>query len=134
MDPTDFDQRRAVNARHKLISDIRELRTMGNKMIKTTETTIHKAPLLLGAGALGVALLGGAIVGVALLAGRRQPAFRFPGRSPQRSLLSDAVRSVALSALGVLGGRITQRLLVAAAGKPESGGTAALPDLAGPRG
>jgi nitrogenase molybdenum-iron protein alpha/beta subunit len=102
------DTRRAEQARADLLRDIRELKKMGEKMIEKTETAIHKAPLLLGVGAVGVAL-----VGVAVLASRRSKP-RFPGFARERSFLAEALRGAALSALGVLSGRITQRLLAAA--------------------
>lgn len=102
------DTRRAEEARAKLVRDILELKKMGNHMIQKTETAIHKAPVLLGLGAVGVAL-----VGVALFASRRS-APRFPGLMRERSFFAEAARSAALSALGILSGRITQRLLTAA--------------------
>lgn len=81
-------------------------------MIAKTETAIHQAPLLLGLGALGVAL-----VGVAVFASRRsRPSF--PGFARERSFLAEAARGAALSALGILSGRITQRLLAAASVEP----------------
>ncbi len=81
---------------------------MGDKMIEKTETALHKAPVLLGLGAVGVAL-----VGVAVFASRRSTP-RFPGLARERSFFAEAARSAALSALGILSGRITQRLLTAA--------------------
>jgi len=102
------DMRRAEEAREKLVRDILELKKMGNNMMEKTETAIHKAPVLLGLGVVGVAL-----VGVAIFAGRKsQP--RFPGFRRERSFFAEAARSAALSALGILSGRITQRLLTAA--------------------
>lgn len=108
IDAANPDARRAEEARAKLLSDIREIKKMGNKMIDQTETAIHKAPALLGLGALGLAL-----VGIAVFAGRRKPR-RILSAAPQRSFLAEAARSAALSALGVLSGRVTQRLLSAA--------------------
>lgn len=103
------DTRRAEEARAKLVRDILELKKMGSNMIEKTETAMHKAPVLLGLGAVGVAL-----VGVAVFASRR-PAPRFlAGRAGERSFFAEAVRSAALSALGILSGRLTQRLLTAA--------------------
>ena len=102
------DTLRAEQARAALLRDIREIKKMGDKMIEKTETAIHKAPVLLGLGAVGLAL-----VGVAVFASRR-PAPRFPGLARERSFLAEAARSAALSALGILSGRITQRLLTAA--------------------
>ena len=102
------DTRRAEEARAKLVRDILELKKMGSNMIEKTETAIHKAPVLLGLGAVGLAL-----VGVAIFAGRKS-APRFPGFTRERSFLAEAARSAALSALGILSGRITQRLLTAA--------------------
>jgi hypothetical protein len=102
------DTRRAEEARAKLVRDILELKKMGSKMIDKTETAIHKAPVLLGLGAVGIAL-----VGVAVFASRKS-APRFPGLRRERSFLAEAARSAALSALGILSGRITQRLLTAA--------------------
>lgn len=103
------DTRRAEEARAKLVRDILELKKMGNNMIEKTETAIHRAPVLLGLGAVGVAL-----VGVAVFAGRKPAPRRFGGMTRERSFFADAVRSAALSALGILSGRITQRLLTAA--------------------
>ena len=102
------DTRRAEQARADLLRDIRQIKKMGDKMIEKTETAIHKAPVLLGLGAVGVAL-----VGVAVFASRR-PKPRFPGFAHERSFFAEAARSAALSALGILSGRITQRLLTAA--------------------
>lgn len=107
-DATASDTRRAEEARAKLVQDILELKKMGNSMIEKTETVMHKAPVLLGLGAVGVAL-----VGVAIFAGRK-PTPRFPGFARERSFFAEAARSAALSALGILSGRITQRLLTAA--------------------
>jgi hypothetical protein len=81
---------------------------MGSNMIEKTETAIHKAPVLLGLGAVGVAL-----IGVAVFASRKS-APQFPSLRRERSFLAEATRSAALSALGILSGRITQRLLSAA--------------------
>lgn len=104
-DTTAMDTRRADEARRKLLRDIIEIKKMGNQMIENTETAIHKAPVVLG---LGVA----ALVGVALLAGRRRKRTFSPFERPRpRSFLAEAARSAALSALGVLSGRLTQRLL-----------------------
>ena len=104
-----FDTQRADEARRKLLRDIIEIKKMGNQMIENTETAIHKAPVMLGLG-LGVA----ALVGVAVLASRRQKP-TFPGFRPQqRSFFAEAARSAALSALGILTGRLTQRLLTSA--------------------
>ncbi|MEO6601758.1 MAG: hypothetical protein ABIQ16_17910 [Polyangiaceae bacterium] len=111
-DATISDTRRAEEARLKLVRDILELKKMGSNMIEKTETAINKAPLMLGLGAVGVAL-----VGVAIFAGRKS-APRFPGLLRERSFLAEAARSAALSALGILSGRITQRLLTAAMDEP----------------
>jgi len=105
-DTTASDTLRADEARKKLLKDIIEIKKMGNKMIESTETAIHKAPLMLG---LGVA----ALLGVAVLASRRQKP-SFPGFRRERSFFAEAARSAALSALGILSGRITQRLLASA--------------------
>ena len=110
-DITVLETRRADEARRKLLRDIIEIKKIGNQMIENTETVMHKAPLILG---LGVA----ALVGVAVLVGRR-PKHRFSGfereRSfRERSFLAEAARSAALAALGVLSGRLTQRLLTSA--------------------
>jgi len=102
------DTRRAEQARAKLVGDLLELKKMGNNMIERTETALNKAPVLLGLGAVGVAL-----VGVAVFAGRKSTP-RFAGLKRERSFLAEAARSAALSALGILTGRITQRLLSAA--------------------
>ena len=102
------DTRRAEQARADLLQDIREIKQMGDQMIEKTETAIHKLPVLLGLGAVGVAL-----VSVAVFASRR-PTPRFPRIARERSFLAEAARSAALSALGILTGRITQRLLTAA--------------------
>jgi len=102
-DTTAIDTQRADEARRKLLRDIIEIKKMGNQMIEKTETAIHKAPLMLGLGVV-------ALVGVAVLAGRRRKPV-FPGFRRERSLFAEAARSAALSALGVLSGRLTQRLL-----------------------
>ena len=107
-DTVNSDTERAELARARLLKDIRELKKMGNHMIEKTETAIHNAPVLLGLGAVGVAL-----IGVAVYASRR-PVPRFPGFARERSFFAEAARSAALSALGILSGRITQRLLTAA--------------------
>ena len=107
-DSTLTDTRRAEDARKKLLRDIREMKKMGSHMIDKTDNAIHHAPVLIGLGVVGVAL-----VGVAVFASRR-PAARFPGFARERSFLAEAARSAALSALGILSGRITQRLLTAA--------------------
>jgi hypothetical protein len=101
-----LDTQRADEARKRLLRDIVEIKKMGNQMIENTETAIHKVPLALGLGAL-------ALVGVALWAGRRRKP-TFPGIKRERSFLAEAARSAALSALGILSGRITQRLLASA--------------------
>lgn len=109
-DAIQAERQRAEEARAKLVRDIQQLKTMGNRMIDKTETAIHKAPVLIGLGAVGLAL-----VGVAVFAGRRPAPRRFPGLVPQRrSFWAEAARGVALSALGVVSGRITQRLLTSA--------------------
>lgn len=108
IDPADADARRADVARAKLIKDIRQIKKMGDNMIQKTETAIHKAPVLLGLGAVGAAL-----VGVAVYASRSGVAHH-PRIARERSFLAEAARSAALSALGILAGRITQRLLTAA--------------------
>jgi len=103
-DTTMIDTQRADEARKKLLRDIIEIKKMGNQMIEKTETAMHKAPFLLGIGVV-------ALVGVAALASRRRkPAFA--GFRRERSLFAEATRSAALSALGVLSGRLTQRLLM----------------------
>jgi hypothetical protein len=107
-DAIQADTRRAEEARTKLLRDILELKKMGSNMIDKTETAIHKAPVLLGLGAVGVAL-----VGVAVFASRKTGP-RFPGFARERSFFAEAARSAALSALGIVSGRITQRLLTAA--------------------
>ena len=102
-DTTASDTRRADEARRKLLNDIVAIKKMGNQMIENTETAIHKAPIMLG---VGVAVL----VGVALLASRRRKP-TFSGFRRERSFFAEAARSAALSALGILSGRLTQRLL-----------------------
>ncbi|MEI9938914.1 MAG: hypothetical protein WDO69_16985 [Pseudomonadota bacterium] len=102
-DSTALNTRRADEARKNLLRDILEIKKMSNQMIENTETAIHKAPLMIG---LGVA----ALVGVAVLASRRQRP-TFPGFRRERSFFAEAARSAALSALGILSGRLTQRLL-----------------------
>jgi hypothetical protein len=104
-DATAFYTRRADEARSNLLKDIVAIKKMGDQMIENTETAIHKAPVMLG---IGVAVL----VGVALLSGRRRKP-TFPGfrRERERSFFAEAARSAALSALGILSGRLTQRLL-----------------------
>jgi hypothetical protein len=108
IDSADADARRADLARAKLIKDIRQIKKMGDNMIQKTETAIHKAPVLLGLGAVGAAL-----VGVAVYASRSGVAHH-PRIARERSFLAEAARGAALSALGILAGRITQRLLTAA--------------------
>jgi hypothetical protein len=108
IDTADADRRRADVARAKLIKDIRQIKKMGDNMIQKTESAIHKAPVLLGLGAVGAAL-----VGVAVYASR-SGAVHHPRIARERSFLAEAARSAALSALGILAGRITQRLLTAA--------------------
>lgn len=109
------DTRRAEQARADLMRDIRRIKKMGDHMIEKTETAIHKAPVLLALGVAGVAL-----IGVAVLASRR-PRARFPLRQRERTFFAEAARSAALSALGVLSGRVTQRLLSAALTEPSHG-------------
>ena len=109
MDTDNSDARRADLARARLLRDIRELKKRGTQMIETTETAIEKAPVLIGLGVVGVAL-----VGVAVFASRRRATPVFPSFHRERSFLAEAARSAALSALGILTGRITQRLLTAA--------------------
>ena len=104
------DTRRAEHARAQLIRDIRQIKKMGDQMIQKTETALHKAPVLLGLGAVGVALVGAAVYAGRAGAGRRV----HPLLARERSFLAEAARSAALSALGILAGRITQRLLTAA--------------------
>jgi len=99
-----LDTMRADEARKKLLRDIIEIKKMGNQMIENTETAIHKAPVMLGIGVV-------ALVGIAVLAGRRQKRPTFPGFRRERSFFAEAARSAALSALGILSGRLTQRLL-----------------------
>ena len=81
-------------------------------MIEKTETAMQKAPTLLGIGAACLAL-----VGVAVIASRRSKP-RFPGFPRERSFLAEAARSAALSALGIVTTRVTQRLLTAALESP----------------
>ncbi|HKO50292.1 MAG TPA: hypothetical protein VJV79_21325 [Polyangiaceae bacterium] len=107
-DTTALDTKRADDARKKLVRDILELKKRGNQMIENTETALHKAPVMLGLG-LGVA----ALVGVAVLARRRQRP-SLPGFRRERSFMAEAARGAALSALGILSGRLTQRLLASA--------------------
>ncbi|MEI9948580.1 MAG: hypothetical protein WDO74_06235 [Pseudomonadota bacterium] len=107
-DTTALDTQRANEARSKLLRDILEIKKMGNQMIENTETAISKAPVMLGLG-LGVV----ALVGVAVLASRRQKP-TFPGFTRERSFFAEAARGAALSALGILSGRLTQRLLASA--------------------
>jgi hypothetical protein len=105
-DTTALDTQRADEARRKLLRDILEIKKMGNQMIEKTETAIHKAPVMLGLGVV-------ALVGVAVLVGRR-PKPTFPGFRRERSFFAEAARNAALSALGILSGRLTQRLLASA--------------------
>lgn len=107
-DTTILDTRRADQARKQLLKDILEIKKMGNQMIENTETALHKAPVLLGIGVV-------ALIGVAVLASRR-PKRAFPGlrRERERSFFAEAARNAALSAVGILSGRLTQRLLAKA--------------------
>ncbi|HEX3773239.1 MAG TPA: hypothetical protein VHV51_02185 [Polyangiaceae bacterium] len=107
-DAISAETRRADRARAELISDIRKIKQMGDEMIEKTEAAVHKAPVLIGLGAVGLAL-----VGVAVLVGRR-PKPRLFGFQPPRSFFAEAARGAALSALGVISGRLTQRLLTSA--------------------
>ena len=113
-DTTAFDTERADNARKKLLKDILEIKKMGNQMIENTETAIHKAPVMLGVGVV-------VLIGVAVLASRR-PKSTFPGlrrERHERSFFAEAARNAALSAIGILSGRLTQRLLAKATdGRP----------------
>ncbi|MEO7036413.1 MAG: hypothetical protein ABI548_20890 [Polyangiaceae bacterium] len=104
------DTQRAEEARAQLIRDIRQIKKMGDQMIQKTETAIHKAPVLLGLGAVGIALVGAAVYAGRAGSGRAL----HPRIARERSFLAEAARSAALSALGILAGRITQRLLTAA--------------------
>ncbi len=110
IDAAAADTRRAEEARAQLIRDIRQIKKMGDQMIQKTETAIHKAPVLIGLGAVGVALVGAAVYAGRAGSGRRL----HPRIAQERSFLAEAARSAALSALGILAGRITQRLLTAA--------------------
>jgi len=108
-DSTAFDTERADEARKRLLKDILEIKKIGNQMIENTETAMHKAPVMLG---IGVVVL----IGVAVLAGRR-PKSNFAGLRREtrgRSFFAEAARSAALSAVGILTGRLTQRLLASA--------------------
>lgn len=107
-DTTASDTARADAARKKLLRDILEIKKMGNQMIENTETAIQRAPVMLGLG-LGVV----ALLGVAVLASRRQKP-RFPGFRRERSFFAEAARGAALSAIGILSGRLTHRLLAGA--------------------
>src|SRR5438270_351835 len=90
------EARRAEQARAGLLRNIREIKKMGDQMIEKTETTLHKAPALIGVGMVGVAL-----VGVAVLASRRSsPRRSFLPR--ERSFFAEAARSAALAALGII--------------------------------
>jgi hypothetical protein len=113
-DTTAIDTRRADEARRKLLRDIVEIKKMGNQMIENTESAIHKAPVMLGLGVV-------ALVGVAVLVSRR-PKRTLSGfnRPRPRSFLAEAARSAALSALGVLSGRLAQRLLTNALDVPNA--------------
>jgi hypothetical protein len=113
IDSADADARLANQARAKLIEDIREIKKMGDNMVQKTETAINKAPVLIGIGAVGLAL-----VGVAMFASRSTS--RHPRLGRERSFFADAARSAALSALGILSGRITQHLLSAAMAEPQA--------------
>ncbi|MEO8901347.1 MAG: hypothetical protein ABI488_06560 [Polyangiaceae bacterium] len=104
------DTARAEEARAQLIRDIRQIKKMGDQMIQKTETAIHKAPVLLGLGAVGIALVGAAVYASRAGSGRTL----HPRIARERSFFAEAARSAALSALGILAGRITQRLLTAA--------------------
>ena len=110
-DTTVFDTRRADEARKQLLKDILEIKKMGTQMIENTETALHKAPVMIGIGVV-------ALIGVAVLASRR-PKRSFPGARRERSFFAEAARSAALSAVGILSGRLTHRLLANVAdGKP----------------
>ena len=114
---SNVETRRAEQARANLLQDIRDIKKMGDHMIEKTESAIHKAPALLGLGAAGVAL-----IGIAVFASRRRPAPLFGGwrglrgSRSERSFFAEAARAAALSALGILSGRLTQRLLASALG------------------
>ncbi len=107
IDPADADTHRADQARAQLLNDIRQIKTIGDNMVKKTETAIHSAPVLLGLGAAGVAL-----IGIVILASRSGTSRTGRGRSAQeRSFLAEAARGAALSALSILTGRVARRLL-----------------------
>lgn len=111
------DTRRANEARAKLIRDIRQIKNMGDQMIRKTDIALQKTPVLLGLGAVGVALVGAAVFAGRASSGRGL----HPRLARERSFLAEAARSAALSALGILAGRITQRLLTAAMHDATSG-------------
>jgi hypothetical protein len=125
IDSADADTRRANQARAKLIEDIRQLKKMGDNMVQKTETAIHKAPVFIGLGAVGLVLVGAAVF--AARSGSRRPRI-----SRERSFLAEAARSAALSALGILSGRITQRLLSAAMADSEASPEPSHPSRAQP--
>jgi hypothetical protein len=107
-DAISTETRRADRARAELLSDIRKIKQMGDQMIEKTESVVHKAPVLLALGAAGLTL-----VGVAVVASRRSTPRLLHFQRP-RSFFAEAARSAALSALGVISGRLTQRLLTSA--------------------
>ncbi len=118
IDPAaDDDTRRADQARAQLLKDIRQIKKLGDNVVKKTETAMHSAPVLLGLGAAGLALIG--IVVLASRSGSRRT--NRPQTSKERSFLAEAARSAALSALGILSGRVAQRLLGAAMVEPRPG-------------
>src|SRR4051794_34947032 len=92
------DTRRAEEARLKLIGDIRQLKKMGDQMIRKSEIAIHNTPVLIGLGAVGVALVGAAVYAGRARGGRSL----HPRFAQERSFLAEAARSAALSALGIL--------------------------------
>lgn len=94
---------RAESARDRLVHHLREISKVGEGMMQRTTRTGKN--VLVGVGLLGLLGLG------ALLFRKRKPTpYRLRGFRPERSFMSEAIRSVVLSMLGVLAARAAQRL------------------------
>ncbi len=100
------NEARANRARQRLADDLRDMTQVGQSMIKKTGRIGVGA--LVGIGALGLIML------TASLFKKRRPsaqrAFSRWAQPKEPSFFKQAIRSIVLSALGVLATRIAQRL------------------------